>query len=217
MNILPIEIKHPHQITDRLGAAWQPVPLGDANELLARAHYLGPISGGRLILGAYRVGELVAVQVWRHPTSRRLPTDGTWLELSRWCLTPEAGPSAGSRQHRAAVRYLREHLPAVTTLVSYSDPSAGHTGALYRACNWRWSPTWLRLRPPPSQGGRWSVAGRTEAVKDRWVFAVAADPARAKVLAVNDPGAIRAWRRAAPTHELRWASVSPADDLQAAS
>ena len=37
----------------------------------------------------------------------------------------------------------------VSTVVSYSDPSAGHTGSLYRACNWIWAPTWLRLRPPP--------------------------------------------------------------------
>jgi hypothetical protein len=143
--------------------------------------------------------------VWRKPTSRRLPTDGSWLELSRWCLTPDAGPYAGSRNHRFATPLLRAR--GVTTVVSYSDPSAGHTGALYRACNWMWAPTWLRLRPPPTGNGDWGTG--QQAVKDRWVFHVTKrDDRRAKALEIDDPGAIRAYLRRADPAELAWGARS---------
>lgn len=127
-------------------------------------------------------GTCVAAQVWRWPTARQLPSDGTWLELSRWCLTPEGGKNLGSRQHGRFVRWLRAHDPAVTTLVSYSDPSVGHTGALYRACNWIWAPTHHRLRLELGDGGysskhgAWSQHDEAEEVKDRWVFPVRHDP-----------------------------------------
>lgn len=98
---------------------------------------------------------------------------------------------AGSRQWRAAHRWLRERFPHVTTVVSYSDPSAGHTGALYRACNWLWAPTWHRLRTPPSGNGRWTDGGKVEAVKDRWVFCLARDSERAGLLAIQDASLVR--------------------------
>lgn len=202
--------------TDLASVEWRPVGLDSANALLERHHYLGPISGGRVILGGMLGHRLVAVQVWRHPTSRRLPTDGSWLELSRWCLTPGAGDYAGSRQHAAAVRHLRVAHPEATTLVSYSDPSAGHTGSLYRACNWLWAPTWLRLRPPPTAQGKWAAHRPAEAVKDRWVFPLRKDPRRGDVLAVNDPGAIRKFLTEAGPAAFALAARSPAPDLAAA-
>lgn len=148
----------------------------EANALLTGRHYLGPIgAGGAQLVVVGRLGtRVVGCQVWRHPSARYLPNDGSWLELSRWCLTADCGPNAGSRMHKAAVRLLREHLPAVTTLVSYSDPSVGHTGALYKACNWSWEPTWHRLSPPPTGAGDWGNGQRQEP-KDRWVFRVRKD------------------------------------------
>lgn len=176
---------------DAFGVVWRPATREEVNPLLAREHYLGPLaSGGRILFGGFRDGACVACQVWRLPTSRHLPSDGTWLELSRWCLTPAAGPNAGSRMHRFARRWIRANEPRVTTLVSYSDPSAGHTGALYKACNWGWAPTWHRLRPPPSGNGSWK-SGQRQAVKDRWVFAMRRDARRAQILSVKDAAAAR--------------------------
>ena len=160
---------------------FHPGTIDEANDLLRRRHYLGPIEWGRFVLCQWAGSEVVGTQVWKTPTSRRLPADETWLELARWCLTPEGGRFAGSRMHRAAVRELRRRFPAVTTLVSYSDPSVGHTGALYRACNWTWAPTWQRLVPPPSGGGSWDGITRQEP-KDRWVFPLRPDPRRATIL-----------------------------------
>jgi hypothetical protein len=188
----------------------------DINPLLEREHYLGPLKSGWLILVGETSGRVTCGQVWRKPTSRNLPADGSWLELSRWVLTPAAGLNAGSRFHAAAVRFLREKLPGVTTLVSYSDPSVGHTGSLYAACNWVWCPTWHRLRPPPTGGGQWSD-GVTQAPKDRWVFAVQADKQREDLLSVSDSGALRSWRSRATDKELRRAAGSFAADLRAAA
>ena len=134
--------------------------------------------------------------VFSNPSSRRLPHD-RWLELTRWCIT-SAEKNAGSRQWAAAVRWLREHRSEVTTVVSYSDPSQGHTGALYRACNWLWAPTWHRLRPPPTGNGTWGKK-KGQAVKDRWVFVLRGDPDRAGLLTVNDA----ALKRKMPWAEFR--------------
>lgn len=167
-------------------AQWMPLPFGDealsANQLLARYHYLGPTNRGRV----YR--DEFGVMVFANPSSRRLPQQ-RWLELVRWCIVSEID-NAGSRQWRRVKAWLKAEYPSVTTVVSYSDPSAGHTGALYRACNWLWAPTWHRLREPPSGNGSWTD-GRRQAVKDRWVFCLGADSERESLLAVQDAGLVR--------------------------
>ena len=177
--------------------------LAEVAELLCREHYLGPLRRGQAF-AQFINGEAVACMIWARPTSRHLPCDGSWLELSRWCLTPAAGSNAGSKMHAAFVRLARRTLPVVTTLVSYSDPSVGHSGALYRACNWQWAPTWQRLRPPPSAGGTWD-GKKVQAVKDRWVFELRPDARRAEILSVKDDAlnperllwAAGMWRRSA--------------------
>lgn len=187
-----------HDVMWRLGEAWE------ANALLLRNHYLGPLrSGARMTIVGAKAGEPVAAMMWKHPTSRRLPSNGSWLELSRWCLTQAAGESAGSRMHKWATRLIRDNLPEVTTLVSYSDPGHGHTGALYRACNWQWAPTWVRLRPPPSGHGDWGSG--QQAIKDRWVFAIRPDAGREEVLKVDDMAAVRHWQMHGTEAERRWA------------
>lgn len=153
--------------------------VAEANELLRHHHYLGPIDWARLVICQWVDGEVVGAMCWKHPTSRRLPTG--WLELARWCLTVDGGKNAGSRMHGYAVRLIRERFPECTTLVSYSDPSVGHTGALYKACNWRWRPTWVQLKPPPSGGGSWDGVTRQEP-KARWVFELRPDADREAAL-----------------------------------
>lgn len=150
-----------------------------------------------MIVG-WRDGRAVAAMVWSRPTSRRLPADGSWLELSRWLLTPEAGGNAGSRMHAWLVRWLRSTRPTVTTLVSYSDRSAGHTGALYRACNWVWRPTWHRLRVPPTRGGSWDGGATVQEPKDRWVFYLRPDSRREALLQITDQAALRRIEEARP-------------------
>src|SRR5581483_9052253 len=47
---------------------------------LAANHYLGPVARG------FACSDEWGVLVLAKPTARRLPQDGTWLELVRWCL-----------------------------------------------------------------------------------------------------------------------------------
>lgn len=149
----------------------------EVSAFLREKHYLGPSKRGF----AWR--DEFGCLVLAKPTSRHLPQDGTWLELVRWCLI--GSPNGGSMQFRRVCRSLRAKHPEVTTIVSYSDPSVGHTGALYRACNWSWRPTWQRLRPPPSGNGSWS-GSKIESVKDRWVFTLKYDARQTTVLQVRD-------------------------------
>ena len=150
--------------------------------VLQRSHYLGPVARG------FAWADEFGVLVLAKPTSRRLPQDGTWLELVRWCLSGER--NGGSRQWSRVAKALRSDMPYITTVISYSDPSAGHTGALYKACNWQWCPTWHRLRPPPSGNGRWSGA-ENSSVKDRWCFPLQRDDRRAEILSIKDAGIVR--------------------------
>jgi hypothetical protein len=152
------------------------VPVANVNAFLRERHYLGASSRGIAWSDEY------GVIVLANPSSRRLP-QGHWLELVRWCLL--GIPNGGSRQWREVRRWIYEALPNITTVVSYSDPSHGHTGALYKACNWRWAPTWHRLFPPPSGNGSWDGI-RQESVKDRWIYAIRSDPMRDAILEVKD-------------------------------
>lgn len=146
-----------------------------ATGILAEHHYLGPI--GRGVAWQDEAGIIVVTQ----PTARRIPTD--WLELAR-CII-DRSKNAGSMQWARFVAALRRVRPEVTTIVSYSDPGVGHTGALYRACNWWWAPTWHRLRPPPTGNGSWT-GDAAEGVKDRWIFPLKPDARRLEILVAKD-------------------------------
>jgi hypothetical protein len=155
------------------------VPVQNVAAFLDAHHYLGAARRG------FAWSDEFGVLVLGSPSSRMLP--GDWLELSRWCLI--GIPNGGSQQWARVARWLRAN-NSCTTVVSYSDPSAGHSGALYQACNWLWAPTWQRLRPPPTGNGSWK-SGVQQSVKDRWVFPLTADARRASVLSVKDEALVR--------------------------
>lgn len=157
------------------------MPASAVNNTLEVHHYLGPINRG------FAWENEDGVIVLANPTSRRLPT--RWLELVRWCIVSRR-KNAGSSMWSKCVRSIRKEMPDRTTVVSYSDPSVGHTGSLYRACNWVYAPTWHRLRPPPSGHGQWTF-GKKQSVKDRWVFILKADHCREHLLQIKDESILR--------------------------
>jgi len=156
--------------------------------ILAEHHYLGAARRGFSL--RYK-GNVVVLS---NPSSRRLPHE-TWLELTRWLLMTGGDKSSGSQMWSQVAKWLVANRPEITTVVSYSDPSVGHTGALYRACNWAWAPTWHRLRPPPTGNGAWTD-GKTQSTKDRWVYPLRPDDDRAAILLVKDKSILRRMPRA---------------------
>lgn len=162
---------------------------------LDQHHYLGS-SGAR---GVETYTDRWQTVVISRPTSRRIPV--TWLELSRWCLVPGHPPNAGSTGWASVRIRILGDFPDVTTIVSYSDPNVGHTGALYRACNWLWAPVWHVLRPPPTGGGVRS--GRVHPPKHRWVDPLRPDPDREQILRLKD-AALSARYPSASYREPSW-------------
>lgn len=160
---------------------------------LSEHHYLGPTKAA-----GFAWKDEHGVIVFAAPRARGVPH--RWLEIVRWCIV--GGKNAGSMQWAAVLPVIRKQRPDCTTVISYSDPSQGHDGALYRACNWLWAPTWHRLRPPPSGNGAWTDA-KVQAVKDRWVFPLLPDEERAAVLSVKDD-ALRKSKGWAEFREPRW-------------
>ena len=147
--------------------------------LLDANHYLGS-HGAR---GRATYTDEHGLMVFSGPSSRRLPS--SWVELSRWCLLD----GRGSEQWRDAVAFVRTTFPDATTVVSYSDPSVGHSGALYRACNWIWAPTWHVLREPPTGAG--VRGGKLQRAKHRWVYLLAPDDRRQALLELRDAAVAR--------------------------
>lgn len=137
---------------------------------LAQDHYLGPVGKGT----AYH--DRHGIIVLSHPTTRFVPPD--WVEVTRWCLYGQR--NAGSRQWSEMRKILMGQ--GVTTVVSYSDPAVGHTGALYRAAGWLWAPTFMLYDPPPTFGARRPGELRRDAVKERWIDALLPDARRLAVL-----------------------------------
>ena len=60
----------------------------------------------------------------------------TW-ELARLYLLDEVPQNAETWLIAQSVKWIKRHRPEVCNLVSYADPSAGHSGTIYRAANWR--------------------------------------------------------------------------------
>lgn len=181
-----------------MGAAWNFVNVRSTFPMLAERHYLGPTK-----TADFAWQDANGVLVFGRPRGRNVPPQ--WLELLRWCLSGEK--NAGSRQWKDFLAAFGPVAKETTTIISYSDPSHGHTGALYRACNWLWAPTWHRLRPPPSGNGAWTDGERQE-VKDRWIYPVREEEGREAALRIHDES-LRAKMPWAEYREPRWKKGKP--------
>lgn len=110
----------------------------DADAMIRR-HYIGRWPGVCvLILALKRGDDLLGVVVFALPpreTSKRYGGE-TW-ELARLWLDDGVPQNGETYLIGRAVRYVKQHHPAIKMLVSYADPSVGHSGTVYRAANWR--------------------------------------------------------------------------------
>lgn len=109
-----------------------------AVDSMIRQHYIGRWPGVCvLILAAVRDAVAIGTIVFALPpreTSKRYGGE-TW-ELARLWLADSVPKNAETWLIAKAVKYIKTNFPRVKTLVSYADPSVGHSGTIYKAANW---------------------------------------------------------------------------------
>lgn len=105
---------------------------------MIRRHYIHKWPGVTVaILGLYAHSEPVGVTVFALPPVETYVRYGglTW-ELARLWVDDNQPRNTESWFISRAIRYVKHHHRDVKAIVSYADPSAGHTGTVYRAANW---------------------------------------------------------------------------------
>lgn len=111
---------------------------GEADAMIRR-HYLGKWPGVCVMtLGLFVDGIAQGVMVFALPpreTSRRYGKP-TW-ELARLWVCDDMPTNSETYFIGRAIRLIKKTRKEVQMLVSYADPSASHTGVIYRASNWK--------------------------------------------------------------------------------
>lgn len=109
----------------------------DATPMIA-AHYIGKWPGVCvLMLGLYHEERPVGIIVFALPPRETAVRYGgvTW-ELARLWIDDRIPTNAETWLISKAVAFIKKNFPEVIALVSYADPSAGHSGTIYKAANW---------------------------------------------------------------------------------
>ena len=106
---------------------------------LVRAHYLKRWPGVVVAtLGMWKGSLLVGVVVFALPpreTMKRYGVRVAW-ELARLYILDSEPFNSETWFMSKAIKWVRIAFPTVDLLVSYADPSAGHSGVIYKAANW---------------------------------------------------------------------------------
>ena len=128
---------------DCFDATWRaactvaPISRRQASAMI-RQHYLGRWPGVTVLsLGLWRRTEPLGVIVYALPpreTNKRLGCE-SW-ELARLWVSPAVPQNGESWLIAQSIKYIRRKHPDVGCLVSYADPTFGHSGTIYRASNW---------------------------------------------------------------------------------
>ena len=116
----------------------QSISRREADDMI-RQHYLRKWPGVCVLsLGLFIDREPCGVMVFALPpreTSRRYGKP-TW-ELARLWVRDEMPTNTETYFIGRAIRLIKKTRKDVQMLVSYADPSASHTGVIYRASNWK--------------------------------------------------------------------------------
>lgn len=120
----------------RLSCALKPTDRSVVSTMIQR-HYIGKWPGVCvLILGLFSANDPIGVVVFALPPRETAKRYGgvTW-ELARLWIDDAVPANAETFVIGKSLRFIRRHYPHVRAVVSYSDPSAGHQGTIYRAAN----------------------------------------------------------------------------------
>lgn len=128
---------------DRASRTVSDAPLQVARRLIAEHHYSRGSSKAIVFMhGLYRAdGELCGAAHWIPPTKPAAVSVNRdhWrdvLSLSRLVVLPGEPVNSASYLIGRSIRLIRA-AGRWRTLLTYADESQGHTGAIYRATNWK--------------------------------------------------------------------------------
>lgn len=135
------------------------VKMQQAREIVSRLHYAKGSSQTAVFRhGLFRKQDfplyISGCAMWMPPTkgAAQASTDGDWrrvLALSRLVIEPDVPTNGASFLLSQSVKIIQRH-GSWDVLVTYADEWQGHTGAIYRACNWEYrgltvaTPTWVK-------------------------------------------------------------------------
>lgn len=147
----------------------QPSESRELRDWIKQKHYLrsappGFVAALEFLEGRERIGGMLIGR----PAARTYGEE--ILELTRMFFVDEAPKNTESAALAMMRSWIRKWLPSIRLLISYSDPSQGHTGMIYKADGWaRFGKTEARH----GQSGWASRQGRkmqeTYCSKTRWV------------------------------------------------
>lgn len=132
-------------MADRFDATWRascviaPVTTAEARSLIIPNHYLHSFPAVvSLRLGLYHGPFLRGVIVFAYPPPETATRYGgvTW-ELARLWIGDDLPRNAETWFIGKALRHIRTNYRHVAFVVSYADPSAGHSGVIYQAANFK--------------------------------------------------------------------------------
>lgn len=107
-------------------------------DVFLRAHYLGKRPAVVVLcLVMERQNKAIGCIVYAMPPIEAGKRYGgkVW-ELARLYILDEVPKNAETWLIAKSVKYIRKHCPDVRFLLSYADPSAGHSGTIYKAAGW---------------------------------------------------------------------------------
>lgn len=109
-----------------------------AREFIRRVHYSGSCPPSKFYFVATHGPEIVGAIIFRKPSlpgvQKAYSAD---LELVRLAMLDSCDKNSESRFIGWSLRWLRKHTEHFR-IVSFSDPRFGHSGGIYRACNFHY-------------------------------------------------------------------------------
>jgi 5-methylcytosine-specific restriction endonuclease McrA len=108
----------------------------DCRSFIKTHHYLGTAARASYIFALKYEGRLIGVAFFGKPSRQNITVKGETaiLELSRFCTLDKTPRNTESYFLSKCLKFLKKET-GFKAIVSYADTTEGHTGALYKACN----------------------------------------------------------------------------------
>lgn len=114
----------------------QPSESRVTKEWIAEMHYLKSTPPGFIHILEFTEGKrLIGAMLLGRPSSKAYDPD-LILEVNRVYFVDDTPPNVESQGLGMMRKHVRTWLPNIKLLISYSDPSRGHSGTIYLADGW---------------------------------------------------------------------------------